>query len=303
VPPPVVVPPVASTADADFAARCAGALKCEGFDAPFALASGTDAGLHATSGGLLRGFQDATIKTSGASSLRFDILTNTPADAAGGFIAAMGQSFGPGSTFYVQFRQRMDDTMANFNWGSTGSSTAPKSAIFYGFAGGTCQSVELTTVSYAYAQPGNRPTMYTDCGGYGMDTNIAGTSWVCPTCTPKLIQQGDFSCAYGSYGPSCFVMPANKWVTFYYKVQVGAWGSSTSSVEAWVAMDGLPYKQFIKVPNIALNNDSPASDNNYSRVMLTPYMTGKNSGVAHPTARVWYDELIVSTKPIAAPNN
>jgi hypothetical protein len=300
----------AQTPDADFAARCAalGVIKCEGFDdtAAFVPTTGTDPGLHAPSGTTaVEGFQDTTVRTSGASSLRFDILTNTPADVAGGFIAAFGQSFGPGATFYVQFRQMMDTTMATFDWGTTGASTAPKSAIFYGLAGGTCQAVELTTVSYAYAQPGNRPTMYTDCGSYGMETDLSGTSWVCPTCTPKLIQQpasstDGYSCQYGVYdggtgnGVGCFIMPANKWVTFYYKVHVGPWGSPTSTVDAWVAMDAGPYKQWIKVPNVALNNDSPAIDNDYSRVMLTPYMTGKNPGIAHPTARV-------SRQPIAAP--
>jgi len=36
-------------------------------------------------------------------------------------------------------------------------------------------------------------------------------------------------------------------------------------------------------------------------VYLTTYMTGKDQGADHPTAFAWYDELIVSTEPIAVP--
>jgi hypothetical protein len=309
----------ALTPEEDFAARCnpaAGVIVCEGFDLATAFIPqvGDTPGLHAPSGALstaVMGFQDTSVKASGASSLRFDILPNTPADVAGNFIAAFGQSFGQNSTFYVQFQQMMDTPMATFDWGTTGNGTAPKAAIFYGLVGGTCQSVEITTVSYAYAQPGNRPTMYTNCGSYGMETDLADTTWVCPTCLPKLIQQpasstDGYSCQYASYaggtgnGTGCFIRPANKWVTFYYKIHVGTWGSANSTVDAWVAVDGGPYKQWIRVPNMTLTNDYPTQDNNYSRVMLTPYMTGKGAG-GPSIAHTWYDELIVSTQPIAAP--
>jgi len=315
----LAAPAHALTPEEDFAARCAasGVIKCEGFDAAatFTPQTSTDPGLHAPAGApasAVKGFQDTAAKKSGNSSLRFDILTNTDADTAGGFIATFGGSFGQNSTFYLQFAQMMDTTMANFDWSTTGNGTAPKSAVFYGLAGGLCQQVEATTVSYAYAQPGNRPSMYTACGGYGMETNLSGTSWVCPTCVPKLIQEPSsatdgYKCQWDVYGDGtgngtgCFRMPANKWVTFYYRIHIGNWGSANSTVDAWVAIDNGPYKQWIKVPNMTFNNDFPTADNNFSRVMFTPYMTGKQSSVAHPTAKTWYDELIVSTQPIAAP--
>jgi len=40
----------------------------------------------------------------------------------------------------------------------------------------------------------------------------------------------------------------------------------------------------------------------YNTLMLTTYMTGKDSSISHPTAYTWYVELIVSTQPIAAPS-
>jgi hypothetical protein len=39
-------------------------------------------------------------------------------------------------------------------------------------------------------------------------------------------------------------------------------------------------------------------------VTLLTYMTGRSASIsAGPTAYTWYDELIVSTTPVAAPNN
>src|SRR6266853_555506 len=137
-------PARALTPEEDFAARCnaAGVIVCEGFDlaAAYIPQVSDTPGLHAPSGALptaVMGFQDISVKASGASSLRFDILPSAPADVAGNFIAAFGQSFGQNSTFYVQFQQMMDTPMATFDWGTTGNGTAPKSAIFYGLAAGT----------------------------------------------------------------------------------------------------------------------------------------------------------------------
>jgi hypothetical protein len=39
----------------------------------------------------------------------------------------------------------------------------------------------------------------------------------------------------------------------------------------------------------------------FNSVYLTTYMTNKDSAADHPTAYAWYDELIVSTEPIAPP--
>jgi len=39
-------------------------------------------------------------------------------------------------------------------------------------------------------------------------------------------------------------------------------------------------------------------------VTLLTYMTGRSSTIsAGPTAYTWYDELIVSSQPVAPPNN
>jgi hypothetical protein len=69
-----------------------------------------------------------------------------------------------------------------------------------------------------------------------------------------------------------------------------------------VGVPGQPMKQWINTTGLVLNcNDSPCGTDSYNSVDLLNYMTGKDPTVNHPTAYTWYDELIVSSQPIAAP--
>src|SRR5713101_1958045 len=61
------------------------------------------------------------------------------------------------------------------------------------------------------------------------------------------------------------------------------------------------YKEWINAPNFILYNGTPR--NGYDHLTLIAYMTGKHPTINHPAAYTWYDELILSTQPIAAPNN
>jgi hypothetical protein len=134
--------------------------------------------------------------------------------------------------------------------------------------------------------------MYTDCGARAIVTNN-GTP-------PYKLEQGDYNCWYGNYNSKdCFYYPANQWVTFYYQISIGHWGKPDSTINAWAGVDGKPLRQWIKISNFILNNDHPGRD--YDCLTLLTYMTNKDAGQDLPTAYAWYDELIVSTKPIAPP--
>ena len=85
-------------------------------------------------------------------------------------------------------------------------------------------------------------------------------------------------------------------------VHFGTYGSNNSSVEAWAAMDGGGYKQFVNIKNATLQKDGPSPADKYNELTFTPYMTNLSSA-ASANAYVWYDELIVSTLPIAAPGS
>ena len=146
------------------------------------------------------------------------------------------------------------------------------------------------------------PMMYSQCGADVFQIFIGNGDY--------LTEQGDtattgYNCHYQSSvntATSCFKYPANTWVTFYYKVSIGTWGQATSTIQAWVAVGGGPYQEWINLPNHTLFGDNAGLD--YNMVTLLPYMTGRDSTIsAGPTAYTWYDELIMSTQPIAAPNN
>jgi hypothetical protein len=82
------------------------------------------------------------------------------------------------------------------------------------------------------------------------------------------------------------------------------WGQPNSTIQAWVSVGGGPYVEWINMTNHTLYEDSNAPGTDYDMVTLLPYMTNRNSSVsAGPTAYTWYDELIVSSTPVAAPNN
>ena len=117
---------------------------------------------------------------------------------------------------------------------------------------------------------------------------------------PTKLEQGEFDCWYGQHEKkSCFFYPVEQWICFYYQISIGHWSRPDSTINAWVALDGKVYKQWIRMPNFVLKNEHPGKD--YDAATLLTYMTNKDEKIEHPTAYTWYDELIVSTKPIAAP--
>lgn len=302
----------ALTPEEDFQARSAapGVFVSEGFDTAtsFQHASGWGDGLSAAGDGTYRGAQDESMKVSGGSSLRFDVPGNVGNDASGTWRKNFGRDFGENSTFYVQFQQRFDQAEADI---VTMYNTSWKQVNVHG-GDSTCQQVELTTEGMS--GDGN-PYLYSACGGTSMFTvglvnfdywnNNTGASHI-------YHQQGSsstagYNCEYGNKfagngnGSGCFMYQSvvNKWVTYYYKYQIGAWGQPNSTVEAWVAVDGGPYVQWINVHNVPLDNNNPGGGNDYSMLDFNVYMS--NGNPSHPTGHTWYDELIVSTQPIAAP--
>lgn len=271
-----------SDPNADFKRRCtaAGVVKCVAFDSEEDLAF-----IYPDGSGQIRAVLDTGTKASGAASLRFEIPPYSGANTSGGWTSGLGRAFGPSQTFYVQFRERFSDEFLKTNFGGNGW----KQAIFHQ-GKKTCGSIELTTQN-TYAR--GYPQMYTDCGGRNFDVDLGNGDF--------LYEKGDYNCHRSSpNSSSCGYYHPNEWMTFYYEVKLGRWGEPESSIRAWVAYEGKEYKQFINAINYRLDFDSTPSDA-FDAVTLTPYNTNKPADKANPTAYVWYDELIVSYRPIAAP--
>jgi hypothetical protein len=275
--------------DADFLARCSapGVLKCIGFDSASDFIAGTT--IFPADDGQIRAIRDTSTRASGTSALRFDIPPFSSSNSSGHFRGLFGQDFGPGQTFYVQWRQRFSPDMLNTNFaGSNGF----KQHIFWHGSGGSCTDVQLVTQNI---EQRGFPQMYTACGARGLNYQLPDGDWVLESggfyCTNRMDQPGENDCAY--YQP-------NRWLTFYYQVTVGSWGQANSVVKAWMGYEGEPLRQFINISNLRIDNDSP-STKKFRQVDLLPYQTGKSSSQNHPTAYTWYDELIISSSPIAAP--
>jgi hypothetical protein len=272
----------------DFNTRChaPGVVLCQGFDSPLIniAAIWPGPGLYPGGDKQIHGKFDRAEKASGEGSLRFEILSHTGQNAAGFWRQPLGRNFGPGSTFYVQYRERFSPEMLKNDWGDT----SWKQVIFHNESA-TCGEVELTTAQYYHA---GFPIMYTECGKRGLSTNSGNP--------PTKLEQGDYNCWYGkTNAKDCFLYPANQWVTFYYEISIGPRGKPESSINAWAGADGKPLRQWIKMRDFVLNNDRLGHD--YDCLTLLTYMTNKDPGKNLPTAYAWYDELIVSTKPIAPP--
>src|SRR5215831_5273586 len=191
----------------DFETRChdPGVLVCQGFDSSEVAepAKWPGAGLYPAEDGSIPGIIDSTVKASGNGSLRFEIPSRSGSNGAGYWKQPFGKNFGEGSTFYVQFRQRFSKEMLKNDWGDT----TWKQVIFHN-GSATCADVELTTVQYYHD---GFPTMYTNCGSRSLFTNGGKP--------PTQLEQGDFNCWYGKFdSKSCFMYPADTWITFYYEV-------------------------------------------------------------------------------------
>jgi hypothetical protein len=303
IPPPVVVPPPVippvATVDADFAARCtaAGVVLCKGLDTAADLALGER-------GAPFTAIADTVNKTSGAGSLKFTVAAGTNSTAGAGFWEVpIGRSFVPGDTFYVQFRVFYEAAFLN-NLRSPWASGVKLTNV-HG-PNSTCQGAELTTI--VTDDPAGLIKSYTNCGDNGFDTNASGALNTNPGAVPIYLQQGasptsGYNCTYQNpipgtgNGPGCFYMPSGKWVTVYTRTKLGPCPGNDTEFDAYVALAGGPYKQFHKVTGVPFVHNV---DCNFSKIRLETYMTNMRAASSLP-ASVWYDELIVSTQPIAVP--
>jgi hypothetical protein len=310
----VTVTNATSTALQDFQTRCAqtGVIVCQGFDDPavFTPAKWPASGLYPDANGVIQGAMDTTVTASGAGSLKFTVPSLASANSSGYWRQLFtsnlsagptsAKMFGQNSTFYLQFRQRFSVEYLTNNWlTSSGSKTFWKQEIMSN-DNSTCGNVELSTVNWNQRR---YPTMYSQCGADGFVVDLHNGDF--------LEEQGDtsttgYNCHYqtaNNTATSCATYPADTWVTFYYKVSIGTWGQPNSTIQAWVSVGGGPYAEFVNMTNHALYEDSTAGAD-YDMVTLLTYMTGRSSTInAGPTAYTWYDELIVSTQPVAQPNN
>jgi hypothetical protein len=295
-----------TSVDADFAARCAapGVTLCNGLDNQTDLQKGQ---LGAASDGTVQGTIDTTQTASGTGSLMFTLRAGVSAKNIGGFWETdMGHQFAAGDTIYVQYRWRA--TPAYFSDNNSYWRSSVKQLNIHG-PSSTCQPAEFTTIMQS-----GYPSMYTDCG-IGWFTDVNTNAFLSKCTADCLLEQGSstvpspngsgYNCHYqdqvvgNGTGSGCFFPPSDTWITTYEIIKLGAKGTNTTSVYAYESQNGGPYVQWQRVDGATFFS---GGDSYFSKIRFETYMT-EIASAAPTTAYIWYDELIVSTQPIAAPGS
>jgi len=284
-----------------FAQRCAaaGVFECMGFDSAsdFVTSGGfpTQTVYPDGNNSFANIGQDCTVAASGGCSLKITIPgpSNPGATDATKFewdFVKNNQQFGQNTTFYVQFRTRMDQSAITENFGGEGW----KQILIYG-GETSCSNLGLVTQNVWYYE---FPTMFQNCS-----TGLYSTSG-----STTYLEQGDtstsgYNCAYGATSAgTCAEYHANEWDTYYYEIHIGIWGQANSIVKSWIAYGTGPLQEWINQPNLTLNYQTAPSDV-LDKVAFTAYITDRlTTDVAASDGHMWFDDLIISSQPIPAPN-
>ncbi|MFN3564554.1 MAG: hypothetical protein ACK4V1_01020 [Burkholderiaceae bacterium] len=317
-PSPSPAPPPAGSAD--FATRCAqpGVVKCVGFDDVATIAGkwGDPSGI--TVGDSSAPTIDATVKASGAGSLKFTIPSNSGSDSSGtfftNFASDLSVQFGGDEEFYVQWRQRFSPELIATKYQGAGGfkqiivGTGDQPGKVYS----SCSDLEV--VMFNYEQEGF-PAMYNSCSGskshdpydgfyqpFGAYDFKLQNGRPSPYC---LYSQGNTSPkSYFAPQGNCFGYVANEWMTFQLRIKLGPRVGDEfvgSQVTLWVAREGQPSQLVIDWGPYNLTAGPQSENQRFGKLWLLPYNTGKSPAQSHPTAYTWYDELIVSRVKIPDP--
>ena len=314
------------SATSDFATRCAaaGVVYCNGMNTmgSYGSADLVTLATDSTNGniwpqevtGIYLATVDTSVKRSGAGSLKFTAAAGeSNARIAGQYLCCGStgawpgsEQFGPGDTLHIQYAMRISPevfTNAVNYWQDT-----IKFSIFH-MEGASCETKEITIGIYG-STGYNKVAANGECGQKAFYTNGSDIStwWDINTGTGSptyYIQQGDYPCRYLAIG-TCLTIPSDTWFTIYTKATFSTWGSSGHRIEIWYAQDGGAYQKFVDVVNglsLGCNTPpAPCASEYFNNVSLPGmFMSGGATGPAPVDAYVWYDELIISTQPIAAP--
>ena len=285
------------------------------------------AGTYGNNTGILSGqttpVLDATVKASGASSLKFTIPSNSGADTSGSYFANfstdLATQFSQNAEFYIQWRQRFSPEFINTFY--TGGEGWKQVIISAGDKAGctpsntsNCQSsctaletVVQNTFQRKFAQMYNSCTGSTSHGPYDPFEQPFGSADFklqnarpSPFCLYSQVQSGTQFPPTGN----CFGYFPNEWMTFQVRIKTGPrvndeWANSF--VTLWIAREGQPSQAVIDWGPYNLTAGSTAENLMYGKIWLLPYNTKKDPTQVHPTAFTWYDELIISRTQIADP--
>jgi peptidoglycan hydrolase-like protein with peptidoglycan-binding domain len=216
--------------------------------------------------------------------LEFTIPTKSQANAGGSYTLTF-PSVGEGKFLAFSYRIKADKVATELK--------APGRKEFILWRGSSsCTDLELSQTHKGNGNPLLVP--YTQCGSgsFGYSTS-----------TPHNIQlhYPDYNCTYQSIkklplSKDCAYTHADEWENYYVELNIGTYGQPNSSVTFWKKIDGeSTWKRYI-----ATNTFTFRGTGGFNNFMLTVYMTGKDATIDHPEGKVYYDHLIMSTRPFNA---
>lgn len=331
-----------AAANNDFDYRCSrqGVLKCVSFDtdADFSQGRGGTQGAWGSRFGLIprygtsdysRATRDTTQAADGASSLRFTIASNSSADVGGAwftnFTDDLSYQVGEGQEIFVQWRQRFSPELLSTRYlNKDGSGALAGGWKLADISGGDLAGCSPTSASSMQCpttcwdgevvvqdtDQHNLAELYTNCAGSFPYIPLLGY-------TSNYTVQNVVNCTFPNYPiPPCIAFQPNQWMTFQLHIKVGHWNQWDSTVQLWIAREGVPSTLIIDCsPSAQLrcsNGRDRAADTGwylansdatykYGKVWLLPYHTNKDPTQVTATAYTWYDDLIISTSKIPDP--
>lgn len=294
-----------------FAERCANpdVIACFGFDTP----ETTDPYLNDS--GHRPPLFDPEVAADGSGSIRMTVAAGSGPDTSGSFTLDFAPGVGEAEALYVQWRQRFSRAFLEADFGP-GALGWKQMLIHENTSTAGCSDSEIV-VTNTYDR--NFPILYHACGifeslsenpvdgdVYEFDLQPGGDT----RCLYSWIEAGlDFTEPSDDVEEiACVGYLPDQWMTFQVGVQLDRWCTEAdyasclpdSRLSLWVSYEGQPSRLVIDWP-FALRTTTDPSTTRYDSLQFTPYHTGKDPGVDHPTGELWYDSVVISRARTADP--
>lgn len=209
-------------------------------------------------------------------TLQFTIPSNSPADA-GGEVRWTFPPIGEGKFIAFTYKTKAD----------AAALALPDRKEFILWRGASsCTDLQLVQAHYYVAQI---PLPYTNCGS--PDFKI-------PFDTGDFhMQFPDYMCDYHANAvagvwSTCLRPRPDTWDTYYAELTLGKYGQSNSHLVMWHRDTAGVWKRYVDRQDATFKGDG-----GLEHLMLTVYQTGKDASKTHAEGHVYYDDLVIATKP------
>ncbi len=276
-------------------------------------------------------YYDTDVKASGAASLRFDVIPKSGEGFGGELAISLGddpsKQFGANDEFWVQWRQRFDPYVIEHHYAVTSGNGQWKQLIISqgqlpGQSRWDTRSCSENQIVVSNISGRGYPQAYHGCWVY---ENIASSNGNASS-RMNFGQESGFGwrCQYwprNDEGDNCFRYRPDQWMTFMVHIIAGPEGEAISSLsgktergfvdstyELYGAYEGEPLRLLHRVTGIVLRRGNYQDDPHdashqakFGMFRFLPHISYKDGDEEHPVASIWYDEIIISTQPVASP--